>query len=327
MGCSCIPKYSAQRTLILHCRNVPSVKTMHGPTASYLKSSMMQEIVERPQDRRPSEPAQLASDSSAVGRGIATFQQVTDAPADSIVHRPTQAPVQANGKASPSVRQRIRRRCWGPMSEGASPFKEADSALAEATNKLRAPEVDSAPADKVTHTPSVPEAQHRRFQWGNQHNPLSSKLDDEVCADKGMHSASVAKDSAVVKTAAPLSAPEQPPRRDQWCNHANLLTVPEAGSSLEPGWGLQKLSEKYFPQGIWDKPCKPPYVHVVNTVDGARRAMGLLKQLVENDKAAAQAHSRVDDIGREFWSRRVFACDTEVCLHTMPLFVRQGSVR
>jgi hypothetical protein len=102
------------------------------------------------------------------------------------------------------------------------------------------------------------------------------------------------------------------------CNHCNLLTVPEAGSSLEPGWGLQKASEDYFPEEVWNQPYKPPYVHFVNTVEGARRAMKLLNKLVEQDIAAAQEHSRVDDLGREFWSRRVFACDTEVGSYYLP---------
>lgn len=104
--------------------------------------------------------------------------------------------------------------------------------------------------------------------------------------------------------------------RGSMCAHVHMtqehVHVPAAGSALEPGWDSRTKSETYFPEEVWDKAHKPPYVHVVNTAVGAQRAMKLLRGLVDKDKAAAQAHAPVNDYGRQYWSRRIFACDTEV---------------
>lgn len=104
--------------------------------------------------------------------------------------------------------------------------------------------------------------------------------------------------------------------RGSMCAHVHMtedhVHVPAAGSALEPGWDSRKKTETYFPEDVWDMPYKPPYVHVVNTAAAARRAMQLLRGLVEADKVAARSHAPVSDYGRQYWSRRIFACDTEV---------------
>lgn len=106
------------------------------------------------------------------------------------------------------------------------------------------------------------------------------------------------------------------PSRGSLCAHVHMtqenVHVPATGSALEPGWDSRKKSETYFPVDVWDRPEKPPYVHVVNTAAGAKRAMQLLRTLVEKDAAAAKSHAPVSDYGRKYWSRRIFACDTEV---------------
>jgi hypothetical protein len=50
-------------------------------------------------------------------------------------------------------------------------------------------------------------------------------------------------------------------------------------------------------------------VHVVASAAEARRVMGLLRGLVASDKARAGVR---EDVSRPYWSRRFFACDTEV---------------
>lgn len=289
-------------------------------------------VVENPWDRAPPEPAQLANSANGNGR-VKPSLQVQDAvagklPEDAVAHAVPEAPSQLPTEVDEPVSQeadhntgpRRIRRTWGKWGQGVA--ADPDPVV---------------PAQAVVPAPAVAAGAgvNRTFAWGGQGVQSGSDLWDEPHLWDMQQAELQAEQQAVEKTAtlsiadtgdgvavshsstAPLmSAIAQQPTRDQQCTHCNLLVVPEAGSSLEPGWGLQQESEQYFPETLWNKPCKPPYVHVVDTVEGARRAMQLLNNLVEQDKAAAQQHSRVDDLGREFWSRRVFACDTEVSLST-----------
>ena len=76
-----------------------------------------------------------------------------------------------------------------------------------------------------------------------------------------------------------------------------------------PGWDTPPPVPPTFPEAVWDRAEKPPYVHVVNTAAEAQRIMAALQRLVAADKVAAGVR---DEYERPFWSRRVFACDTEV---------------
>jgi hypothetical protein len=98
--------------------------------------------------------------------------------------------------------------------------------------------------------------------------------------------------------------------RNAVCSHAALVDDSESQACRHPGWDARGTSSmNVFPATIWDKPAPPPYVHVVNNVAEAKRVMQLLRLLVEEDKQVAGIR---DDYGRQFWSRRIFACDTEV---------------
>lgn len=270
-------------------------------------------IVEKPCDRAPCEPAQLASSTHTVVDSVTPavrawkqWKNVAD----------ERASLAADERASLKANHRTRNWKW------------AEPAAAVPT---------------PTHAGELAGAgEHRTWGgWGGQRVWAGPDLlcEPDLWGEPNIQPAELVSEASTGAGAAPTqgsgarlgsasTVPQtstQQPRRDQQCNHCNLLPVPEAGSALEPGWGLQNLSEKYFPEDVWNKPCKPPYVHVVNTVEGARRAMQLLKKLVEQDMAAAHAHSRVDDLGREFWSRRVFACDTEVSFSSdLPRTARCG---
>lgn len=159
---------------------------------------------------------------------------------------------------------------------------------------------------------------NRIFRW--ERNEFAERW--QVCEQQGPLTLLEAENVFTPQHPEPLKEEAQLPGSDMshtrgsMCAHVHMtqehVHVPAAGSAVEPGWDSRKKSETYFPEAVWDKPYKPPYVHVVNSAEGARRVMQLLRTLVEEDVAAANSHSPVNDYGRKYWSRRIFACDTEV---------------
>jgi hypothetical protein len=97
-----------------------------------------------------------------------------------------------------------------------------------------------------------------------------------------------------------------------------LTKTPSPGSSnrageLQPGWQVEAVPGKptgnIFPGTVWNRPEKPAYVHAVSSIREAKRVAALLEGLIRADKQiAGEKH----DLERQYWSRRIFACDTEV---------------
>lgn len=74
---------------------------------------------------------------------------------------------------------------------------------------------------------------------------------------------------------------------------------------------MMQVDSEVFKGGVWDAPEKPPYVHCVSSAAEATRIVAALQRLAAADIEAAGV---CESFGRQYWQRRIFACDTEVRL-------------
>lgn len=256
------------------------------------------EVVELPRSRDPPEQAQLACVDS-------TGAPVIDSPIPTV--KTADTPQAAVIAASPPER--------APEHGAVQDFSSDDSRRWCWARKSTEPFHLQLDVEHVAPTARV-------FRWQPSDNGRSWNVSHHEDVPT-LPTASPAEDHAASQLPMPPPSKAQPPgsgashTRGSMCAHVHMtqehVHVPAAGSALEPGWDARTKTDAYFPEAVWDQPFKPPYVHVVDTAAGARRAMALLRGLVEKDAAAARAHALVNDYGRKYWSRRIFACDTEVC--------------
>ena len=230
----------------------------------------------------------------------------------------------ANGVAVPEISDEARDRHARYFPDAAGPAKPP------AEMSWDFSDTEATPAPRATQAPPPPEQPRAAERvWGGW---LDARTDnDRVAADalaarsaswgwaaqpEAPRAAQATVQSYTEAYPPPQSAEDlriaPPPLpaahvREAICSHTRMPRTPE----LQPGWDAQAGSEhaSVFPIEVWSKAEKPPYVHVVASAAEARRVAALLHTLVAADAAAAGVK---DDLGRHYWSRRVFACDTEV---------------